>query len=119
MQNGLPFSNYWNHINERLDIPVRTTLLSAGFCAIYGLLYIASTAAWTSIINTAILVLNITFTVPQGILATRGRGHLPKRPFNLGKFGYAINIFSVLWLIVSGIFFCFPATNPTTVESMN
>ena len=88
-------------------------------CLIYGLLYIASTRAFNTIINTAVLMLNITYTVPQGILATCGRSRLPRRPFNLGVYGYAVNMFSVLWLVVSGVFFCFPATYPTTVASIN
>ncbi|OJJ30922.1 hypothetical protein ASPWEDRAFT_62284 [Aspergillus wentii DTO 134E9] len=117
--NGLPFSKYWSHVDTKYNMPVRTTFLSAGFCVIYGLLYIASTQAFNSIINTAVLMLNITYTVPQGILATCGRNRLPKRPFNLGYAGYAVNIFSVLWLILSGIFFCFPTTNPPTIGNMN
>lgn len=64
-------------------------------------------------------MLNLTYTVPQGILATCGRHRLPRRPFDLGHWGYAVNVFSVLWLIVSGVFFCFPVTYPTTVASMN
>ncbi|KAB8206400.1 amino acid transporter [Aspergillus parasiticus] len=118
--NGLPFSSYWSHIDPVRQIPIRTTFLAAGFCLIYGLLYIASTAAFNSIVNTAILMLNITYTVPQGILATCGRNRLPRRHFDLGPvIGYAVNIFSVIWLIISGIFFCFPTTVPTTLESMN
>ncbi|KAE8354855.1 amino acid transporter [Aspergillus coremiiformis] len=118
--NGLPFSPYWSHIDPVHQIPIRTTLLSAGFCLIYGLLYVASTAAFNSIINTAILMLNLTYTIPQGILATSGRGRLPRRYFNLGPvIGYAINIFSVVWLVISGVFSCFPVTVPTTLGSMN
>lgn len=117
--NGLPFSSYWNHIHPRYDIPVRTTLLSAGFCLLYGLLYIASSRAFNTIINTAVIMLNLTYTVPQGILATCGRHRLPRRPFDLGVWGYTVNVFSVLWLIVSGTFFCFPVALPTTVGSMN
>lgn len=99
---------------------MRTTFLAAGFCAIYGLLYVASTEAFNSIVNTAILMMNITYTVPQGILATCGRKRLPRRSFDLGPVvGYAVNVFSVLWLIVSGIFFCFPVTNPTSLGNMN
>ncbi|GKZ32101.1 hypothetical protein AbraIFM66950_001240 [Aspergillus brasiliensis] len=94
-KNGLPFSTHWSQIDSKRGIPVRATLLSAGFCAIYGLLYIASTQAFNSIINTAILMLNITYTVPQGILATCGRDRLPARYYNLGRVpGYAVNIFS-------------------------
>lgn len=119
MKNGLPFSSYWNQIHPRYDIPVRTTLLSAGFCLVYGLLYVASSRAFNTIINTAVIMLNLTYTVPQGILATCGRHRLPRRPFDLGVWGYAVNVFSVLWLIVSGTFFCFPVALPTTVGSMN
>ncbi|OJJ75768.1 hypothetical protein ASPBRDRAFT_117010 [Aspergillus brasiliensis CBS 101740] len=118
--NGLPFSTHWSQIDSKRGIPVRATLLSAGFCAIYGLLYIASTQAFNSIINTAILMLNITYTVPQGILATCGRDRLPARYYNLGRVpGYAVNIFSVGWLIVSGVFFCFPTTRTPTLGDMN
>ncbi|PLB49685.1 amino acid transporter [Aspergillus steynii IBT 23096] len=118
--NGLPFSDYWKHIDPTRKIPLRTTLLSAAFCVIYGLLYIASTAAFNSIVNTAILMLNITYTVPQGILATCGRDRLPRRPFNLGPVvGYAVNVFSIIWLIISGVVFCFPVSLPTTMADMN
>ncbi|KAJ5678945.1 amino acid transporter [Penicillium macrosclerotiorum] len=117
--NGLPFSNYWSEVDKKRNIPVRATLLSAGFCVVYGLLYIASTQAFNSIINTAVLMLNITYTVPQAILMVQGRHILPSRPLNLGRSGYLVHLFSVLWLILSGIFFCFPTTNPPTLGNMN
>lgn len=64
-------------------------------------------------------MLNITFVVPQGIVLVRGRSVIPKRPFNLGNAGYAVNMFSILWMIVSGVFLCFPNKVPTTLDSMN
>ncbi|XRM40062.1 hypothetical protein ABZX51_003385 [Aspergillus tubingensis] len=118
--NGLPFSTHWSKVDSKRGIPVRATLLSAGFCAVYGLLYIASTQAFNSIINTAILMLNITYTVPQGILASGRRDRLPARYYNLGRVpGYAVNFFSVGWLVVSGVFFCFPTMRTPTIEDMN
>ncbi|GLB07883.1 hypothetical protein AtubIFM57258_003251 [Aspergillus tubingensis] len=118
--NGLPFSTHWSKVDSKRGIPVQATLLSAGFCAVYGLLYIASTQAFNSIINTAILMLNITYTVPQGILASCGRDRLPARYYNLGRVpGYAVNVFSVGWLVVSGVFFCFPTTRTPTIGDMN
>ncbi|KAE8155043.1 amino acid/polyamine transporter I [Aspergillus avenaceus] len=117
--NGLPFSDYWNYIDPKFNIPVRTTFLSVTVCLLYGLVYIASTTAYNSIVNISILFLNITFTVPQAILATLGRDKLPARSFDLGRFGYAVNIFSVLWLIFSGVLFCLPTRLPATVGSMN
>ncbi|KAJ5097065.1 amino acid transporter [Penicillium angulare] len=117
--NGIPFSRYWSVVDPKRNIPVRATLLSAGFCVVYGLLYIASTQAFNSIINTAVLMLNITYTVPQAILLVRGRNMLPARYFNLGNYGYLVHTFSVLWLILSGVLFCFPTRNPPTLSNMN
>ncbi|KKK26396.1 hypothetical protein ARAM_002173 [Aspergillus rambellii] len=117
--NGLPFSRYWNHIDPQYKFPVRTALLSAAFTVLFGVIYIASTTAFNSMINITTLLANVAFTIPQGILAIGGRNKLPARHFNLGRFGYPVNIFSVLWLILSGVLFCLPVTLPTTLSSMN
>ncbi|KAE8337215.1 hypothetical protein BDV24DRAFT_154536 [Aspergillus arachidicola] len=105
-RDNLPFSSYWSHIDPVRQIPIRTTLLAAGFCLIYGLLYIASTAAFNSIINTAILMLNITYTVPQGILATCGRNRLPRQHFDLGLvIGYAaLGSMNYNVVVITGLF---------------
>ncbi|KAF9871507.1 Choline transport protein [Colletotrichum karsti] len=116
---GLPFSKYWQHIDPKRGIPWRTTVLSAVFCTFYGLLYVASTAAFNSIINATCLMLNISYVVPQAILLVEGRDKLPRRTFDLGRWGYAVNLYSVIFLIVIGVVFCLPQTYPTTVGSMN
>ncbi|KAG5761389.1 hypothetical protein H9Q72_010493 [Fusarium xylarioides] len=116
---GLPFSEYWQHIDPKRGIPWRTTLLSAAFCALYGLIYVASTTAFNSIINATCLMLNLSYVIPQGVLLTQGRGKLPRRAFNLGKLGFAVNLYSVVFMIVIGVVFCLPQTNPTTAGSMN
>ena len=56
-QHGLPWSNHFSHISERYEFPLRTTILSLSFCALYGLLYIISTTAFNSIITSSILYL--------------------------------------------------------------
>ncbi|PLB40464.1 putative choline transport protein [Aspergillus candidus] len=120
IQNGLPFSTYFSRIHPHYNIPMRTTILSASFCAVYGLVYIASTTAWDSIVNTAVLLLNITYTVPQCILAVGRRSSLPNRQFSLGWWGgYAVNWFSLVWLVVSGVLMLFPTRWPPTKGNMN
>ncbi|KAH6892612.1 amino acid/polyamine transporter I, partial [Thelonectria olida] len=116
---GLPFASYWQHIDAKRGIPWRTTVLSAVFCAIYGLIYVASTAAFNSIINATCLMLNLSYIIPQAILLTQGRNKLPSRTFDLGRWGYMVNLYSVLFLTVIGVVFCLPQTNPTSINSMN
>ncbi|RSL81714.1 hypothetical protein CEP52_017138 [Fusarium oligoseptatum] len=118
--NGIPYSYYFSKVDRKLEFPVRTTIMAFIFTLIYGLLYLASTSAFNSIITSAVLFLNITYAVPQGILLTQGRKeHLPPRYLNLGTFGYVCNTFSILWIVVLGVFVCMPPTLPVTTETMN
>lgn len=120
LQNGMPVPQYWCKVSSRFGYPVRPIILSAIFCSIYGLLYMASTQAFNSIITTAVLGINISFAVPQGLTIFGGRRNmLPFRPFNLGKFGILCNVWSPLWVIIIGVFICFPNQLPVTFGSMN
>jgi choline transport protein len=74
----------------------------------------------------ATLLQNLSYTVPQGILfVQRRRGHLAAgREFSLDwgsrrLLGYAVNGFAVVWLVFSGVLFCFPNRVPTSKGSMN
>ncbi|KAK5996415.1 Choline transport protein [Cladobotryum mycophilum] len=118
--NGVPYSSYFSHIDPRLGFPVRTTIAAFVFVCIYGLLYLASTTAFNSIITSAVLYLNITYAVPQVILLFKGRNQsLPPRYLNLGWLGYVCNAFAVLWVVVLGVFICMPPSLPVAAGSMN
>lgn len=117
---GTPYANYFAYIDTRLEFPLRTTLASAIFAAIYGLLYLASTTAFNSIITSVTLLLNISYAIPQAIVAIRGRKKcLPTRLLDLGFWGCLCNIFSPLWITLMGAFVCFPPNLPVSVSSMN
>lgn len=117
---GVPFSEYFVKIDRRLGFPVRTTVAAFVFITLYGLLYLASTTAFNSIITSAVLFLNITYAVPQGILLFQGREkNLPPRYLNLGWLGYVCNLFSIFWIVVLGVTVCMPPSIPVTTETMN
>lgn len=83
---GTPFPDFFDNIDKRLEFPLRTTIASTVFAAIYGLIYLASTTAFNSIITSAITLLNLSYAIPQAILVARGRAQcLPKRPLDLGR----------------------------------
>ncbi|OQE16166.1 hypothetical protein PENSTE_c025G04039 [Penicillium steckii] len=118
--NGLSSSKYFSEVDSRLEFPVRTTVLAFIFVLLYGLLYLASTTAFNSIITSAVLFLNITYAVPQGILLVKGRKkHLPPRYLNLGIIGYFCNGFSILWIVVLGVAVCMPPSLPVSIGTMN
>ncbi|KAK3722687.1 hypothetical protein LTR37_002258 [Vermiconidia calcicola] len=118
---GLPFSKVFARTHPTLKVPVYSTLLTAAFCMLYGLIYIGSTTAFNSFVATAILSLNITYTIPQFMVLLRGRKNvLPARSFDLGPiFGAFCNIFSTAWVALYAILFCFPIFLPVEAVSMN
>ncbi|KAF2798207.1 amino acid transporter [Melanomma pulvis-pyrius CBS 109.77] len=117
---GVPFATFFSKIDERLEFPVRTTVAAFAFVCLYGLLYLASTTAFNSIVTSAVLFLNITYVVPQAIVLVQGRGKsLPTRYLRLGYLGYFCNGFSMLWIVVLGVTICMPPSLPVTVGSMN
>ncbi|KAJ6132292.1 hypothetical protein N7471_007507 [Penicillium samsonianum] len=75
---GTPFPDFFDNIDKRLQFPLRTNIASRVFAAIYGLIYLASTTAFNSIITSAVTLLNLSYTIPQAILITRGRAQCPK-----------------------------------------
>lgn len=119
-QRGVPFSSYFANVDGKRHLPIRTTVASYVFACLYGLLYLASTSAFNSIVTSAVLFLNITYAAPQAILLFRGRQRsLPRRYLNLGRAGYVCNTFSILWILVLLVFICMPPSLPATPASMN
>ena len=117
---GLPFSPFFTHISKRFAFPVRTTVLTLGFCCCYGLLYLVSTTAFNSIITSAVLFSNLTYCIPQAIVAVRGRKNvLPDHAFDLGWVGYACNFLSPVFVIALGVLICFPPELPVTTQNIN
>ncbi|KAL8916430.1 MAG: hypothetical protein Q9208_008516 [Pyrenodesmia sp. 3 TL-2023] len=57
---GVPFSEFFSHVSVSQKFPVRATALSVCFCCLYGLLYLASTTAFNSIVTGAVLYLGRT-----------------------------------------------------------
>lgn len=118
--NGLPYSRVFAKVHPTLKSPVNATILAGVFITIFGILYIASTTAFNSIVALAIMSSNITCTIPQAIVLFRGRQLLPPRYLNLGNiFGPVINGFSLLYMCLYTVLFCFPIFLPAKADSMN
>lgn len=117
---GLPYSHVFAKIHRTLHAPVNATLLAGAFMIVFGLLYVASTTAYSSIIGLAIMSTNLTCAIPQAIVLLRGRHVLPRRYFDLGRVGGIFcNAFSSLYAALYVGLFCFPLARPVTAASMN
>ncbi|KAJ5630181.1 hypothetical protein N7528_003838, partial [Penicillium herquei] len=120
--NGMPFSTFFERINEGRAVPMNANILSCAFCTLYGLIYIGSEVAFNVFISSAILFLNLSYTIPQAVLLYRGNRQdlLLTRHFNLGnKFGTFCNVFSIAWMMLCTVLFCFPLSLPADPNNMS
>jgi choline transport protein len=115
---GMVYSSTFSKVHRGPKVPVNATIFTGVFCALYGLIYIGSTTAFNSFIATAILFLNVTYAIPQAIVLFNGwKKTLPARYLDLGSvFGLICNLFSMLWVSLFTVIFCFPIFLPVTMR---
>ena len=86
-----------------------------------GLINIGSSVAFNAIVSLVIAAYFGSYMIPLGIVIYKRLTHAPLQmgPWNLGKWGLAINCFSMLWLMLTWLFSFFPIATPVTLETMN
>ena len=95
---AFPFSSWFAKISDRFDIPLRTLTGVLVIDLILGLIVLGSDYGFQAVVSCGGICFQIGYTVPIVVLLIRGRKVLPPHPnFDLGRFGYAINIISVCW----------------------
>ncbi|KAI1630202.1 amino acid/polyamine transporter I [Exophiala viscosa] len=115
-----PLSRYWKQVHPRWQMPMNAALLCGTLVTLYGLIFLGSSAAFSSMVGACICFQTTSYVVPQGILAWRGRDKiLPPRALNLGKFGLPLNVLACVWVFFIDVLYCIPTGYPVTVENMN
>ena len=116
---AIPGFRLWRRVNKQLDVPVWAIILSTGVDCLLGLIYFGSSAAFNSFTGVATICLSTSYGLPILILMLRGREAVKGSSFSLGRFGYAINIVSVCWIVLAVVLFCMPTSLPVDASSMN
>jgi amino acid transporter len=98
-------------------------LLVSSIIALLSLINIASSAALNAILSLTTLALYVSYLIPISLLIIKRlrRETIEFGPWQLGKFGLAVNIYALVFGIFIIIFLPFPASvaQPLTMESMN
>ncbi|QLQ77888.1 hypothetical protein HG537_0A01350 [Torulaspora globosa] len=115
---GLPFSHFWSQVNPQVGVPLNAHLMSCAWVSLIGLLYLASSTAFNSLITGCIAFLLLSYTIPV-ICLLRKKRQIKHGPFWLGPFGYFANIVLLCWTVFSIVFFSFPPTLPVDKNNMN
>ncbi|KAI0019842.1 putative amino acid permease [Xylariomycetidae sp. FL0641] len=119
---GLPFPQYFSHVDRRFGIPIRALVWSAVIIMILGLINLGSTTAFNALVSLALLGQYTTYALPTiFILARRIRPgkNIPFGPWELGKWGIPVNIFTIVFSAITIGFNVLPPYFPVTAENMN
>ena len=104
-----------------MNIPLNAIILSLVIVALVSLINIGSTVALNAINSITISALMSSYILTIGCLIyRRWRGDpLPARRWSLGRYGMAINLASMIFLLPMFVFAFFPIATPVQPASMN
>ncbi len=114
-----PFSKFFSRVSPTWENPVRANVLCAAFTTCIGCIYVGSTTAFNAFVGSFVVLTTISYGIAIAAHMSTGRKTVIAGPFHLGKFGWTINIISVLYIVMSDILFCFPFVQPVTAKNMN
>lgn len=114
---ALPGSKWIGTTNSTLNIPLWGLVLSTVVDCLLGLIYFGSTAAFNSFTGVATICLSCGYGLPILVSVLRGRKMVQHSTFSLGKFGFAINILCLAWIVLAIVLFCMPVSLPVSFTS--
>jgi choline transport protein len=108
-------------VEPRTHLPLYSIGLSAVISMLLGLINIGSSVAFNAIVSLVIAAYFGSYMIPISIVIYKRLTGVPLQmgPWTLGKWGLAVNIFSMVWLSITWLFSFFPIAIPVTPESMN
>ncbi|PGH15170.1 hypothetical protein AJ79_02535 [Helicocarpus griseus UAMH5409] len=115
---GMPFSDFWAHIDSATHVPLRAHILSVLMVFLIGLIYIASSTAFNSLITGVIVFPYLTYLAPMTASIWRGKNQ-PKGPFNLGTVGVISKCVTLIFCLFAVTMYSFPFVMPATPSNMN
>ncbi|KAE9403332.1 putative amino acid permease [Gymnopus androsaceus JB14] len=118
---GLPFSPFFAHVNPHYHVPARSIGLVVSVVVVLSLINVASSVALNAIISLTTLALYCSYLIPISLLLSKRirKEPIDFGPFTLGRFGFLINVYSIVYGIFIIIFLPFPPSLPVTATTMN
>ncbi|KAK5085104.1 hypothetical protein LTR24_007240 [Lithohypha guttulata] len=119
--NGLPGSTWIKKVHPGTHLPLWSIAFSAVISLFLSLINIGSSVAFNAIVSLTVACFFGSYGIPIALLAWRRATNRPLKlgPWNWGRYGLAINIVSVCWLIITWVFAFFPIAIPVTPATMN
>lgn len=132
---GLPFSDFFAHVDNHYLVPTRAISLVAVVVVLLSFINIGSSVALSAILSLSTISLYLSYIIPIACLllkrlrvSTRraapgqafvGEDAIVFGPFCLGRFGVLINSYALCYACMMVPFLALPTLLPLTKETMN
>jgi amino acid transporter len=116
---GLPWGKYFSYVDTTWKVPARALWLQCFIICLIGVLYVFANTVLTAILSVSTIALTISYAIPIIVLLVVGREKLPPGEFSLGRFGPVANWVSIVYCVITTIFFFFPGGPNPAPSDMN
>ncbi|KAK4958973.1 hypothetical protein LTR10_003772 [Elasticomyces elasticus] len=118
---GMPFSAFFAFVDTHYHVPIRSISLVSIVIVLLSLINIGSSIALNAILSLSTLALYISYLIPITLLVLKRlrREKVTFGPFSLGRFGFWINLYALVFGIFIVIFLPFPVATPVNATTMN
>ncbi|KXN92553.1 Amino-acid permease BAT1 [Leucoagaricus sp. SymC.cos] len=118
---AIPYSAFFAKVNHGFleGVPLNAYLLSTSIQVLLGLIFLGSSAAFNAFVGVAVICLGASYAMPVLLSVLNQRRGMNGAPYSLGRWGFFINWFAVLWVLFEIVLFSMPAVIPVTLTSMN
>lgn len=116
---GIPWSEYFTHVDSYWNVPARALWGEAFWIGLIGVLYLFANTVLQAILSVSTIALTISYVLPIIALLIVGRDKLPPRKFHLGRWGLLCNCVSIVYCCVTTVFFFFPGSPNPSIADMN
>ncbi|KAF3401981.1 Choline transport protein [Penicillium rolfsii] len=117
---GLPFSRYFSHVDPVWQVPARALWGQGVVIAIVGILYLFANTVLEAILSVSTIALTVSYAMPIMALLVVGRDKLPDGgSAGLGRWGPWLNWISIVYCVITTVFFLFPGEPNPAPSDMN
>lgn len=117
---GLLLASSFSKMSSGLHVPVQALVLCTFVLSWIGFIYLGSITAFKSFLSALTILFFACYAMVIGSFMVNRRYIEHKGPYGLSPVvGWSVNSIAMVYMLIFGVFFCFPSVYPPTVDTMN
>lgn len=117
---GLLLPNTFSKMSSKLHVPIQSLILCTFVSSCIGVIYLGSITAFNSFLSALTILFFACYAMVIGAFMLNNRYIEKRGPYRLSSMvGWTVNVIAMIYMLVFGVFFCFPSVYPPAADTMN